>query len=909
MTWTQLRARLRALWNWRRTESELDDEIAFHLSEEADDRAAGGLAPAQARLAAKRDFGNVALIRETTREVWGWGSAERLIQDVRFAVRSLRRNPGFAFVAILTLALGVGPTAAVFGVLDAVVLRPLPVPEPHRLVRVVPQMRGSRWILVYPLFEGLRDQQQSLDGIFAVSDQPNLKVRFDDSSAPEFLRGSSVSGAYFSTLRLTAAAGRVLTDQDDQIPGTPLDAGCAVVIGHDLWSRRFHNQHSVLGRKVQVRDVDCTIVGVAPVEFRSHQPGYVVDMWVPMRQVTSRRDLTNHYGAFFSGVMGRLKEGTSSSQAESQLTVLYQQLQAAEPVPPPDIPNKPIAPADVSIRLARGNHGLDALQREFEAPLLLIQVLVALVLLIAAASVAGLVLLRSASREAEFATRAALGARRMRIVRQLVTEAGVLAALGGLAGLALAVWSAPVLASFISLSWMPIAIDVRTDWRLLLLTLVATATAALVSGLVPACRLGRQPIISNIGSASRTTTSRFGLLIARSLVTVQLALSLVLVIGTGLLVTTMFRLSQVDPGFRPQNVLVLQIRHDSSSQAPDAPDRAARNAELLATYSRVESQLRALPGVEEASLSWLGLFGGSDQKLQLFDPTAPEDRYLAHVDRVSTRYFETAGMRLSRGRAFTAADREGSLRVAVVNETLRRERFGDGEAIGRRVVLDYPGERDRPVTIVGVVRDAKYNNLRETVTAPMIWVPLAQAPLRISSIMLRIQPGTEGSVARQATAALSATDENIMVRRTSTLSSIVERTTDRERLMLTLSAAFGVIGLIIAAVALYGTMAFAVARRTREIGLRMALGADQGRVVRSIVGDAFKLVCAATVVGVPGGLAAGSALQAFLYGVSPYDVTTLAIACFVLVTTAIVAALIPARRAAAIDPIAALRCE
>ena len=240
MTWTQLRARLRALWNWRRTESELDDEIAFHLSEEADDRAAGGLAPAQARLAAKRDFGNVALIRETTREVWGWGSAERLIQDVRFAVRSLRRNPGFALVAILTLALGVGPTAAVFGVLDAVVLRPLPVPEPHRLVRVVPQMRGSRWILVYPLFEGLRDQQQSLDGIFAVSDQPNLKVRFDDSSAPEFLRGSSVSGAYFSTLRLTAAAGRVLTDQDDQIPGTPHDpdapSSSDTISGHDVFT-------------------------------------------------------------------------------------------------------------------------------------------------------------------------------------------------------------------------------------------------------------------------------------------------------------------------------------------------------------------------------------------------------------------------------------------------------------------------------------------------------------------------------------------------------------------------------------------------------------------------------------------------------------------------------------------------
>lgn len=367
-----------------------------------------------------------------------------------------------------------------------------------------------------------------------------------------------------------------------------------------------------------------------------------------MRQVTAPQDLANHYGAFFSGVMGRLKKGVSASRAEAELTTLYQQLQAAEPPPPPDIPDKPIAPGDVSIRLARGAHGLDALQREFESPLQIIQLLVTFVLLIAGANVAGLFIMHAASRGPEFLTRAALGAGRGRLVRQLVTESSLVVALGGVVGFALAWWGGPVLASFVSLPWMPIAVDVRPDLRLLALTFCATATAALLAGLVPAWQLSHSTISSGLAGVGRVAGTGLRQGFARSLVALQLALSLLLVTATGLLLTTMRRLSRVDPGFHAEHVVALDISPEDAAQPSGAVDRAAEKARLLAVHSRLENQLHSLAGVRHASLSWLGLFGGSDQQLRLLDPAHPEDMRLARVDRVSARYFDTVGMSVTR---------------------------------------------------------------------------------------------------------------------------------------------------------------------------------------------------------------------------------------------------------------------
>ena len=474
----------------KKADADLDEEIRAHLEIDRRQRLEAGASPAEANAAARRDFGNVLQVKEVTRQMWRWIGLEQFTQDARYAFRMLLRNPGFALVAALSLGLGIGATAAVFAVFDAVTLRPMAlVPEPDRLVRLIPQIKDQRWILMNPIFEGLRDRQQSLAGIFAATDEPFMKVWFE-GAAPSYLRGSVVSGAYFRTLGLKPAAGRFLDENDDQLPGASSSGECAAVIGHALWTTRFNSDRATLGRKLRVRETACVVVGIPPRGFAGHQAGYEADLWVPMRQVTPSRSLSNHFGAFYSGVMGRLKPGVPVEVAQAQLTALYQQLQAIEPPPPPNIPDKAIPPQDVNFRLVAGGHGFDAVQREFEQPLQILMILVGVVLLIASANVGGLVLAHGAARAGEFATRAAIGAGRSRLARQLLAEGAVLASLGGAVGIALAFLLARRLASAISLSYMPIALDVAPDLRLLAAACAATACATLLTSMLPAWRLG-----------------------------------------------------------------------------------------------------------------------------------------------------------------------------------------------------------------------------------------------------------------------------------------------------------------------------------------------------------------------------------------------------------------------------------
>jgi predicted permease len=390
---------------------------------------------------------------------------------------------------------------------------------------------------------------------------------------------------------------------------------------------------------------------------------------------------------------------------------------------------------------------------------------------------------------------------------------------------------------------------------------------------------------------------------------VQLALSLLLVTAAGLLFRTMLRVMAVAPGFNTGNVMLLDIQ-DTEPAARfgevDTPEQKARRA---AQYRALDQRLNAISGVRAAGVSWLGLFGGSYVGLDLYDTDHPEDSRFTLVDYVSPRYFEAVGMQILRGRAFTAADREGSLRVAVVNEAFSRERIRGGhEAIGRRFVMTYMGERT-PYTIMGIVHDAKYNDLREPKTEPMMWVPLAQAPFKISSVSLRVRVGAEASVIREVRAALTATSPHLMVRKVTTLRAQVDQTTARERLLLRLASAFGTIALLLAAVGLYGTLAYAVARRTREIGVRLALGAQRGSVLRLVLGESLILVAGSMLAGVPLSLAAGYLLRSFLFGVTAYDMPTLIGAFAVLTAVSLLAAFVPARRASRVDPMLALKYE
>jgi predicted permease len=771
---------------------------------------------------------------------------------------------------------------------------------------LLPERRGERYILFNPIFEELRRRQHTLSGMFAVSGAPFLKVTLA-GAGPTYVRGSLVSGSYFSVLGLSPSLGRLLSETDDEIAGTPGNPGCAAVIGHRFWIRQFQQDPAVVGRSLRVRDTECTIVGVAPAGFDGHQAGYSVDVWVPLRALTDPKLLASHGMAFFAGVMGRLRDGAIVSQAEAELTALYRQIQATEPVPPPNSGAAPVRPDDLRMHLASGAQGLDAVRNQLGAPLRIVMAMVSLVLLIASFNAANLMLARGAARAPELATRTALGAGRGRLVRQLATEGGLLAALGGLLGVELAYFGTPALASLLSLGAATTALDLAPDGRVFAVAVAATTLAAVLAGILPALRLSGTALQAGMGTQRRVTSH--GQRLTRVLVAAQLSLSLLLVTAAGLLLRTVVRISGVDPGFRPAHVLLLDVRDEAPSASFGAVDPLEQKARRAALYRSLEERLNALPGVQSASLSWLGLFGGSDLWLPLIDADQPDPRPLARVDYVSSRYFDTVGMQLLRGRGFNDSDREGTPRVAVVNETLARERFGGAEALGRRLALDYRGEENAPFTVVGVVRDSKYNDLREDQPRPMMWMPLPQAPFRITSVALRVAPGASAAVARQAQETLASANAQMMVRRVTTLSAQVRETTARERLLLGLASGFGGLALLLAAVGLYGTLAYAVARRTREIGVRVALGAQPRTVLRMVLAEAWVLVAGAFVVGLPLALGGGYALRAFLFGVEPQDLMTLVGACAVLALAATLAAYVPARRAAAVDPMVALRYE
>jgi predicted permease len=893
-----LAKRLKSFVRGGSNDRDLEDDIRAHLELLTEENIRRGMSPGDAYAAARRAFGGVEQMKEVYRDQRGVPVIDGAVQDLRYAGRMLRRNPGFTAVAVLSVALGIGAATAAFSVYNAVMLRPLPAPDPDRLVLLEPQQRGREFIFFNPVFEELRRRQRTLTSIFAASNQPFLKVTFDDSASPAYVRGSLVSGSYFSVLDLSPSLGRLLTEDDDRLPGTA-DQSCAAVISHQFWTGRFQHDGDVLRRTLRVRDMVCAIVGVAPAGFLSHQGGYAPDVWLPLRPMTDRKLLESRSMAFFGGVMGRLAPGVSRREAETELTAIYQQAIAADA----ETRSADSSPTDFRIHVLPAAAGFDRVRRQLGTPLAIILAAVGIVLLIASANVATLLVSRGAARLPELATRAALGASRARIMRQLVTEGGLLAALGAALGLALAWIATPALAALV---WKGEA--VLADPRVIGVAAAATLLVTMICGVVPALRVSRTTLRASMAGDERTTTAQSQRL-TRTLVAAQLALSLVLVTAAGLLVRTLLHLSGIDPGFRPEHVVMLDVRDEtpgSSFGRADTPEQKARRA---AVYRTVDERLNALPGVRAASVSWLGLFSAQNLWLPLIDPEHPASRPEGRVDYVSPRYFETMGMQILRGRGFTDRDREGSQRVAIVNEAMVRARFSGGETLGRRLAVKYEGEENRPFTIVGIVRDSKYNSLRERRAEPMMWMPIAQAPARISSVALRVEPHGEGTVAKQAEMVLRQTDGHLMVREITTLSAQLQRSTARERLLLGLSSGFGGLAVLLAAVGLYGTLAYGVRRRTREIGIRVAFGADRHAVLAMIVGDALKLVALGIAVGVPIALAGGYWLRAFLFGVDPVDPASLAAACAVLALAALLAAYIPARRAAAVDPLVALRWE
>ena len=893
--------RVRALFHRADVERELDDELRFHLERQAEKHVATGLTPADAMRQARLEFGGADHIAEQCRDARGVSWVDQARQDLRYAARVLWRSPGSTAMAILSLALGIGATTAVFSVLDAVVLRPLPVPGPNRLVVVRALVRGKRFVVFNPVYEAIRRRQNVLEDMAAISDAGFLAVTLPGSPSPQYLSGSFVSGSYFRVLELEPQLGRLLTDADDQ-----RSASCAAVVSHGFWERQFQRSPTVLGQQLRVRHAICTIVGVAPERFRSHQAGYVPDVWLPIGPLTEPESLDSHTMAFFSGIIGRLRGRSTPAAAEAALTTLYQQIEATEPQAPVRPGAVEPRPRDYSIRLLPGAQGLGALREIFDEPLWIVLSIVAVFLLIATANVGTLLLARGEARTRELATRAAIGGTRSRLVRQLATEGALLSFLGGGVGLLLAWLVTPAFASMISMDYFTVVLETGTSGRVALVIAGAVMLATLVTGLLPALRLSRVELQPSLAGATRSTGASTRRL-ARHLVTAQVALSLLLVFAAGLLLRTMTRLKAVDPGFRAEQVTTIEVQHEDAGRAAAAGSESAEAT--AAQYRSLDDALNAIPGVRTAALSWLELFGGSDLWLTLHPAERPDDRHDTRVDYVTPRYFQTVGMQIVAGRDFTAADRRGAPLAIVVNETLARTRLGGLAAIGRSVVLEYPRDQQPPFTVIGIVRDSKYNGLREDKAEPMAWASLEQWPQRLRAIAIRTETGADAEIVRRARAALTAADPDLMVRKVSTLDAQVDETVGREIMLLQLASGFSALALLLAAVGLYGTLAYAVARRTREFGIRMALGAQGGRLVRMMLREALTMVTLGAGIGVPLALLAGYACRRFLYGVAPTDPTTLAAACGLLGAVAVLAAYVPARRASTVEPVVALRCE
>ncbi len=856
-----------------------------------------------ARRAARAEIGSLEAVKEGVRDV-GWESRiETIWRDVLYAVRTLRASPSFTLIAILTLALGIGANTAIFGVVNSLLLRPLPVKDPERLVMLV-NARG-RSGANSDVWEHIRQQSDLFDGVLAWS---STQFNLGSGGQTQWVDGITASGSFFSTLGVHAVAGRTFSDGDDR----PGDAdGLVVVISHALWQRRFGGTADAIGRTLPINRVPFTIVGVTPPDFFGPAVGRTFDVIIPLSDyalVMSEHGIANNW----LSVMARRKPGQSLEQAAVALRVAEDRMRQAalSQGTPEDLPSFTLRPAATGYSQVRG---------QYARPLFTVMAVVGLVLLIACANLATLLLARGAARGHELSARLALGASRSRLVQQLLTESLVLAATGAIAGLVIAWWGSRLLVRQLSneaalttgrimFGSANLFLDLSLDWRMLAFTAAVTIGAVLVFGLVPALRVSSiNPIdvLKEKGGgpsrSGRSSASRVGL--TGSLVVSQVALSLVLVVAAGLLVRTFSSLATVRLGFQPDEMLVIDIA---------SPARAVEPLESLQLYEQALERVRRLPGVAEATVSNVPPFNGFGVGVEV----SGASEWVAGAF-VSPGWFKTFGTPLVAGRDFTERDRSGTPRVAVVNRAFARAFLNGASPLGRTMTIstETPGP---PVEIVGVAEDIASSSLREE-PPPVVYVPLAQVDRNFGADILQISLEEQGlslsvraergspMLLRDAVAhAVGAISPEWMLTFRS-LSGEVDALLTQERVIAMLSGFFGVLALLLAAVGLYGVTAYSVSLRRAEMGIRLALGADRVGVLTAILRQSLALTCLGIVIGLGAAAASTRYLEALLWGLTPLDPLTFAGVPLLFAVVAALAAFIPARRATRVDPLAALR--
>ncbi len=836
---------------------------------------------------------------------------ENLFQDLRYAFRMLMKAPGFTCMAVLTLTLGIGANTAIFTVVNALLLKMLPVKAPQELVVIGdPGMVGSSWhgtpatdFFSYPLYRVFRDRTAVFSGLAAAGFEDGVEVDAGLASAVNEHRVNTrlVSGNYFSVLGVDPAEGRLLTESDDTADG----ANPVVVLSYGYWQREFALSPAVLGKTIRLNGSPFTVIGVAQPGFDGDVVGDNFDVFIPLTmqpQVTRDSSYRNSSSVSWLLLIGRLKPGTSLAQARTNVNLVFQQALKADYGA--TITADDHAEIDKArIQVSTGSNGMSRARAEYRLPVLLLMGIVGLVLLIACVNVANLLLARAAGRTKEVAVRLAIGATRARLLQQLLTESLLLAFIGGICGALLSVWGVRLLLAMLGPE--EISLTVSPDVRVLAFALAVCALTGILFGIVPAWRSVRTEVNTTLkdSPALADARSRFGW--GKGLIAGQVALSLLVLFGATLLVRSLQKLVTQNLGYDSHRIVVAHV------EAAPAGYKGERTKQFAQELS---ARLSSLPGVRGVTYSRLGLFSGGETSNAIVTPgfrPATRDDAESRQDSVGPGYFEALGIPILRGRGIEAQDTSTSTRVAVVNEAVVKHFFHGENPIGRQFEIENPANKGKPFTIVGISKDAKDHGefLREAVR-PRVYLAMQQELGQVHSFVFEVvaDRDADGAVA-EVRDQIKTFDPNVPIDSILTVSQRINRGIGSDIALARLSAFFAALALILACVGLYGIMSYTVAGRTREIGVRVALGAQRGDVLQLVLREAMMLVAVGIVGGIPLALSSTRLLRSFLFGLKSTDPLSLVAVIALLAAVAAIAGFFPARRATKVDPIVALRYQ
>jgi predicted permease len=894
----------------QRLEADLDRELHDHLERRVADLRQAGLGEDDARRRAAIELGGVEQVQEDVRETWIWRWLDEAFRDVRYAARSLRRSPGFTATAVLSLAIGVGASAAIFSLVEQVLFRLLPVREPERLVLI--DWKGSAladgWgtgnLVSYPLCRDLMQQDRFFDGVLC-RHPTGVNLASGEGQKAEPVGAEIVSGSYFPVLGVVPALGRLLDDSDDVQPG----AHPVVVLSHQYWQTALGGAPDVVGRKVLVNGFPMTVVGVASARFRGMDIGEVPAVWIPAsmkKQATPEWDRLLDRRARWMHVFGRLRPGVTAEEAQAGLQPWFKTMLDEDtrregfPQVTADQRARFLA-STITVRPA--SQGRSDLRQRMDRPLVVLMAGTLLLLLLASLNVASLFLARAAARAREIRTRIALGASRARVATLLLADSMLIALAGGALGMVVAPLVSRTLLSFLPQEAAGVDLSPSMDGRVFAFAFVVSALAGVLCGLAPAWQAGRVSLISSLKERSPGGAAG-GVRARKALVVGQIAFTLILLVGAGLFVQTLARLRAQGPGFSTSRLVTFGLNPRRVGFSPEESDRMVR---------RVMAEIRSLPEVESAGAAGINLLQGGSWNNYLTietDRRFVTDR-LVHINPVSPGFFATLGARVIAGRDFDARDLrpaaeagDSGQRSVIVNESFARRYFGGASPLGQRIGFSNRPDARTDIEIVGVVADFSYRDLREQTEQAFVFE--GNSPVSVFYLRVRGKPESAMASARAAVARVDPTLPLLSLR---TLDDQVARSLRTERMLATLSGGFACVALLLSVVGLYGVMAFVVTSRTVEIGVRMALGATRGRAVWLVVADAVAMIAFGTALALPCVWAVGRVVEAQLYGVTAIDAPTIVGAALLLALVALAAAMLPAWRAASISPTEALRFE